>query len=83
LDIHNGGIDENNCTFVPYTARMNFSGHLQNEVFQVISRVAREEEMPAYVIGGFVRDLIISGKTNPGKDIDIVVVGSGKEGAGR
>ena len=32
--------------------------------------------LPAYVVGGFVRDLLLG---NPGKDIDIVVVGQGIE----
>ncbi|AYQ32812.1 CCA tRNA nucleotidyltransferase [Runella sp. SP2] len=56
---------------------MNFSEVLaSNPLFQVIADSARELGVEAYVIGGYVRDLILN---RPSKDIDIVSVGSGVE----
>ncbi len=49
-------------------------------VFQTISDIATEENVKAFVIGGFVRDCILN---QPSKDIDIVVLGSGIEFAGK
>ncbi len=54
---------------------------LTNPVFKVISRVAGEMNHRAFVIGGFVRDLIL--KRDNKQDIDIVVLGSGIEFANR
>jgi poly(A) polymerase len=48
--------------------------YLQSPVFKAISKVADKYDKEAYVIGGFVRDLILQ---RPTTDIDIVVVGSG------
>ncbi|PWD99088.1 CCA tRNA nucleotidyltransferase [Marinilabilia rubra] len=48
--------------------------HLQSPVFKIISKVADQYDKEAYVIGGFVRDLILN---RPTTDIDVVVVGSG------
>jgi poly(A) polymerase len=56
---------------------MNLSEHLNHKVFQIIASVAAEELTPAYVIGGFVRDLLIEDGEHTPKDIDIVVIGSG------
>lgn len=56
---------------------MNLSEHLHHKVFQIIASVAAREGTPSYVIGGFVRDLLITGRGTSPKDIDIVVVGSG------
>lgn len=50
---------------------------LNNKIFQVISDAAQELNLECYVIGGFVRDLILN--RNSKKDIDIVAVGSGIE----
>jgi len=47
---------------------------LSHPVFKVVSEVADEMGMEAYVVGGFVRDAILY---RPSKDIDIVVVGKG------
>jgi len=58
---------------------MNFSDQLHHKVFQIIASLAAEAQTPVYVIGGFVRDLLLLGKGNTPKDIDIVVVGSGIE----
>ena len=50
--------------------------HLSNPAFQLISRVADNNKLECYVIGGYVRDIFLN---RPSKDIDIVVVGSGIE----
>ncbi len=47
---------------------------LAHPVFKVVSAVADEMGVDAYVVGGFVRDAILY---RPCKDIDIVVVGKG------
>ncbi|MFH1937371.1 MAG: tRNA nucleotidyltransferase, partial [Bacteroidota bacterium] len=49
--------------------------HLNHPVFEVISAVSGTLDQPAYVIGGFVRDLLL--KRDHKQDIDIVVIGSG------
>lgn len=48
--------------------------HLNNPVFSTISRLAAEQNVQAYAIGGFVRDIFLQ---RPSKDIDIVVLGNG------
>jgi poly(A) polymerase len=48
--------------------------HLQHPVFSVISRLAGEQNIQAYAIGGFVRDIFLN---RPSKDIDIVIIGNG------
>ena len=50
--------------------------NLKLPVFKVIAAAAEELNVPAYVIGGYVRDLILY---RPSKDIDIVAIGSGIE----
>ena len=45
-------------------------------VFQKISEAASALKMPAYIIGGFVRDKILN---RPTKDADIVCIGDGIE----
>jgi len=49
--------------------------YLNNPVFEVISSVSEALGQPAFVIGGFVRDLLL--KRDHKQDIDIVVLGSG------
>lgn len=56
---------------------MNYKEALHNKIFQVISQASEELNVDSYVIGGFVRDLIL--KRDFKKDIDIVAVGSGIE----
>jgi putative nucleotidyltransferase with HDIG domain len=56
---------------------MNYKHALQNPIFEIISKAAREIGVESYVIGGFVRDLILGRDSK--KDIDIVAVGSGIE----
>lgn len=56
---------------------MNYKEALQHSIFKIISQSAKELQLDAYVIGGFVRDFIL--KRSSHKDIDIVAVGSGIE----
>ena len=48
--------------------------HLQHPVFSVISKLAAEQNLQVYAIGGYVRDIFLN---RPSKDIDIVVLGNG------
>jgi len=58
---------------------MNFKSHLDKiEVFERVSNAAEKLDLEAYVVGGYVRDLILDRETNP-KDIDFTCVGSGIE----
>lgn len=50
--------------------------HIQHPIFKIIAQAATEINVDAYVIGGFVRDIILN---RPCKDIDIVAIGSGIE----
>ena len=50
--------------------------HLNHTIFKVISEAADQLKQETYVIGGFVRDLILN---RPSPDIDVVTVGSGIE----
>ena len=56
---------------------MNYKTSLDNKIFKVISQASHELNVDSYVIGGFVRDLLL--KRDFKKDIDIVAVGSGIE----
>ena len=49
---------------------------LKHPIFKILSGIAAEKGIEAYVIGGYVRDLLLQ---RPSKDIDIVVHGSGIE----
>jgi len=56
---------------------MNFSALLaQHPVFELVKKSAHALGIEAYVVGGYVRDLILK---RPSKDIDFVCVGSGIE----
>lgn len=56
---------------------MNFKEVLnENPIFSKVAQAAHELNVETYVIGGFVRDLILK---RPSKDIDFVCVGSGME----
>ena len=50
--------------------------HLTHPLFTYVTQVAAEKNVQVYVIGGFVRDLLLK---RPSKDIDIVVIGNGIE----
>ncbi len=58
---------------------MNLTDHLSHKVFRIISSAADQAQIETYVIGGFVRDLLIEGSTTSPQDIDVVVIGSGIE----
>ena len=51
-------------------------GFLDHKIFSIVSEVAEELGVRAFVIGGYVRDCFLG---RPSKDIDIVVEGSGIE----
>jgi len=56
---------------------MNFKEQLINyPILEIVARASAELGVEAYIIGGFVRDLILK---RPSKDIDIVSIGSGIE----
>src|SRR5258708_32396009 len=48
--------------------------HLQHPVFTIISKLAGEQNLQVYAIGGFARDIFLD---RPSKDIDIVIIGNG------
>ena len=54
----------------------DFTSYLSHPVFKVIKKYLEDNEGSAFVIGGFVRDLLLEKKS---KDIDIVVYGDGLE----
>jgi poly(A) polymerase len=49
---------------------------LNHKIFPILSEVLTENNLQGYVIGGYVRDMLLKRQS---KDIDIVVVGSGIE----
>lgn len=56
---------------------MNLAEKLpQDPIFELISRSGEELGFPTYLVGGYVRDLLLK---RPSKDIDVVCVGSGIE----
>ncbi len=55
---------------------MNLGHHLKHPVFRKVGDIADSRGQRAFVIGGFVRDLLLE---RPCKDIDIVTEGSGIE----
>ncbi len=60
---------------------MNLKQHIQHPIFSIVSQAADELDYESYVIGGFVRDVILE-RSQP-TDIDFVCVGSGIELANR
>ena len=56
---------------------MNYKLAITHKIFEVISQASEELNIDSYVIGGFVRDLILGRDFK--KDIDIVAIGSGIE----
>ncbi|MFY0592569.1 CCA tRNA nucleotidyltransferase [Roseivirga sp.] len=53
---------------------MNLAKKLNDPIFKTISQVAHNEGLETYVVGGYVRDILLK---RPSKDIDFVCVGSG------
>ena len=59
---------------VPY---MNLADEIRSSpVFDIVSAAAAQAGVETYVVGGYVRDLLLH---RPNKDIDFVCVGSGIE----
>ncbi|MDI9309689.1 MAG: HD domain-containing protein [Limnohabitans sp.] len=54
---------------------MNYKKHLENTIFKIVTQACQELNVDCYVIGGFVRDILL--QRDHKKDIDIVAVGSG------
>ena len=54
----------------------NFSRYINNNIFSHITKASRALGYETYIIGGFVRDIILN---RPSNDIDVVTVGSGIE----
>ncbi len=52
----------------------NLAKHLVNPVFPLIAESAKDMGCRAFVVGGFVRDMLLG---HPSKDIDVVVEGRG------
>ena len=52
----------------------DLSRHIDNIIFKTVAQQAENLRLETYVIGGFVRDLILE---RPSKDIDFVTIGSG------
>ena len=57
-----------------YFSEEDIVRHLDKPIFHSISEVAEELGLDVYVIGGYVRDLLLH---RPSKDVDIVTAGSG------
>lgn len=53
---------------------LDFSPYLELKVFRYLRDAVAEHGKPAYVVGGYVRDIILGRESG---DIDVVVVGSG------
>lgn len=57
------------------SANKTMKAFLGNQIFEAVTAAATESGIRAFVIGGFVRDLLL--KRDNKQDIDIVVAGSG------
>lgn len=55
---------------------MNLSKHINNKFFRLITEASSELNYQSFVIGGFVRDILLE---RPSDDIDVVTIGSGIE----
>ena len=54
---------------------MNLKSNINQSIFKIISESAQEINQSVYIVGGFVRDLLLG--INSPKDIDFVTEGSG------
>lgn len=52
----------------------DFTKHIDNQIFKVITQASKQLGYRSYVIGGYVRDILLC---RPSNDIDVVTVGSG------
>lgn len=53
---------------------MDLTSSLAHRVFKIIGNVADQHSLETYVVGGYVRDVLLK---RPSKDVDFVCVGSG------
>ena len=53
---------------------MNLKDQLQDPIFEIISKISNKEKIKTFLIGGFVRDLIINRKQDH-TDLDFVCLG--------
>ncbi len=56
----------------------NLKSHITNPVFKQIGLISDQDNIETYVVGGFVRDILLE-RNKVVSDIDIVTVGSGIE----
>ena len=68
------------AAFINMVDIKSITEELNKSVFRRLSEVADSVGVPCYVVGGYVRDIILGRKS---KDIDILVVGSGIDVASR
>lgn len=50
---------------------------LQNPIFNIVSQVAKEQKVQAFVIGGFVRDVLLNRVKKGKNDVDFLILGNG------
>ena len=55
---------------------MNLKKNLNNPIFKIISSISTDSNIETYVVGGFVRDILLNREQNK-TDIDFVCIGSG------
>ncbi|MDR1739732.1 MAG: CCA tRNA nucleotidyltransferase [Bacteroidales bacterium] len=55
---------------------MNIAAQLNHPIFDLVREVAQREGLDVYVVGGYVRDLLLNRKDG-NKDIDCMVIGNG------
>ena len=59
------------------TSKKNIQKYLEQKIFETISEVADSLKVDTYIVGGFVRDILLNKDLK--QDIDIMCVGSGIE----
>ena len=59
------------------TTKKNIQKYLEHKIFKTISEVADRLKVDTYIVGGFVRDILLNKELK--QDIDIMCVGSGIE----
>ena len=53
------------------TTIVNLNKHLTNPIFKIIAEVAETSKLETYVVGGFVRDILLKRKKNIGRNLSI------------
>lgn len=61
-------------SYLRATMNSELAGAVQGPIFEQISQCSHDLNLPAYVIGGYVRDFLLGRSC---KDIDVVVLGKG------